>query len=99
MIVDAFGKLYNEAGEIVAEGSCQVDLEKGSVNFRPVVDTPLLSRQRGLLRLELEDGSEFTLSERVIRFRLNVPGRPPGAAYRLYMLGSEANRRAAGGEP
>ena len=96
--MDAFGKLYNEAGEIVAEGNCQVDAEKGIVTMRPLIDSPLISRQTGLLRLELEDGSEFTLTDRVIRFRLNVPGKPAGAAYRLYMVGWEANRRAAGGE-
>ncbi len=96
--MDAFGKLYNENGEILAEGSCQVDVEKGSVTLRPIVDTPLLSRQRGLMRLELEDGSEFSLTDRVIRFRLNVPGAQPGAAYRLYLVGARPNHRFAGGE-
>lgn len=99
MIVEGFGRLFNEGGEIVAEGSCRVDVEKGSVTLRPLIDTPLLSRQHGILRLELEDGSEFSLTDRVIRYRLNVPGQPAGAAYRLYVVGSEANRRAAGGEP
>ena|SRR5688572_9275151 len=99
MIYDAYGKLYNDGGEMVAEGNCQVDSERGNVTLRPIIDSPLLSRQQGLLRLVLEDGSEFSLSaDHVIRFRLNVPGVPPGPAYRLVFAGqSSSEGRAAGG--
>jgi hypothetical protein len=98
LILDAFGKLYNDGGELVAEGNCQVDVERGTVTLRPIIDTPLLSRQEGLLRLVLEDGTEFSLSHNAIRFRLNVPGVPPGPAYRLSFAGhSSAEGRAAGG--
>ncbi len=83
--MDAFGKLYNQEGEILAEGNCQVDEGRGSVTLRPLVDTPLLNRSQGELRLELEDGSFFYLTDRIIRFRLNVPGTPPGPTYRLFL--------------
>ena len=89
MIKDSFGKLYNDSGEIVAEGPCQVDAEHGSVTLRPIVDTPLLGRQHGVLRLELDDGAELPISDRIIRFRLNLPGVPPGPAYRLYFTSQE----------
>jgi hypothetical protein len=87
VIRDSFGKLFNEGGEIVAEGNCQVDEEHGSVTLRPLIDTPLLSRQQGTLRLALDEGDDIFVSERVIRFRLNVPGTPPGPAYRLFIQG------------
>ena len=93
-MLESFGKLYNEASELVAEGSCLVDLEKGSVTLRPIVDTPLLSRQRGHLMLRLDDGSEYAMTDRIIRFRLNVAGVPPGPAYRLTFADAERLRPA-----
>jgi hypothetical protein len=76
--------LYNAEHELVAEGQCEVDDDRGSVTLHPVVDTPTLQREHGHLRLELEDGSEVYLTDRIIRFRLNVPGAPASAAYRMY---------------
>jgi hypothetical protein len=94
LIRESFGTLFNEQGEILAEGSCQVDDEKGSVTMRPIIDTPLLSRQHGALRLALDEGDEIYLSGSVIRYRLNVPGVPSGPAYRLTMLrGQERTAR------
>lgn len=87
MILDSFGKLFTASGEIVAEGSCQVDMDRGSVTLRPVVDTPLLSRQKGTMRLVLDDGTELAIREGLIRFRLNTPGAIPGPAYRLFVAG------------
>ena len=81
---EGFGKLFNAEHELVAEGHCQVDDLQGSVTMRPIVDTPTLQRQRGRLRLEMEDGSEIYVTDRIIRFRLNLPGMPAGAAYRMY---------------
>jgi hypothetical protein len=96
LILESFGKLYTQSNEIVAEGSCQVDLDRGSVTMRPVVDTPMISRQKGSLRLELDDGTELTIREGIIRFRLNVAGAPPGPAYRLFVAGGgRSETRAA----
>ncbi len=83
MVREGFGKLYNTEHELVAEGHCQVDDVRGTITMRPVIDTPTLSRQRGRMRLEMEDGSEIYVTENIIRFRLNVPGVPGGAAYRM----------------
>jgi hypothetical protein len=97
MIIDSYGKLYNEGGELVAEGNCQIDVDRGSVTLRPVVDTPLITRQQGLLFLRLDDGSEHTMSDRVIRFRLNVVGVPPGPAYRLVFADQGSFRSVGNG--
>ncbi len=89
MITTSYGKLYNTSGELIAEGACQVDDQRGSVTLRPPYDMPLLERQHGILRLELEDGGEYTLSDRVLKFRMNLPGAPPGNVYRLTFSGQQ----------
>ncbi len=96
MISSAFGKVMNEQGEIVAEGACEVDDVRGSVTLRPLLDMPLLERQRGALRLFLDDGSELLLTDRVIRFRVNLPGQRPGSVYRMYIAGQQGLARWGG---
>ena len=83
MPFESFGRVFNASGEIVAEGSCSVDYDRGAVTLHPVFDAPLLTRQQGDLRLELDEGGDILLKSSVIRFRLNVPGVPPGPAYRM----------------
>ncbi len=95
MVIDSFGKLYTQSGEILAEGSCQVDMERGSVTLRPVVDTPLLSREKEAMRLVLDDGMELSIRAGIIRFRLNAPGPPPGPAYRLFVAGAGMSQTPA----
>lgn len=90
-------KLYNEGNELVAEGWSDVDTDRGNVTFRPILDTPTIARQQGVLRLEMEDGSLFYLTDRVIRFRLNVPGQPVGPAYRMYLTTEQRLRSSGGG--
>jgi hypothetical protein len=82
---ESFGRVFNASGEIVAEGSCSLDLESGRVTLHPVFDNALLPREAGELRLVLDEGSEYILKKGVIRFRLNVPGAPIGNAYRLFI--------------
>src|SRR3954464_4078599 len=82
-----FGKILNSHHEIVAEGECDIDRIKGTVSMRPLYDMPLLERQHGVLHLVLDDGTEMALSDRVLHFRLNVPGLPPGSVYKLYITG------------
>jgi hypothetical protein len=95
LVIDSFGKLFTQSGEIVAEGSCQVDMERGSVTLRPLVDTPLISREREAMRLVLDDGTELAIRAGIIRFRLNTPGTPPGPAYRLFVAGGTTPAQAA----
>jgi hypothetical protein len=79
--------LFTENGEIVAEGSCLVDMDRGSVTMRPIVDSPIITRERGTMRLVLDDGTELAIRDGIIRFRLNVLGQPPGPAYRMFVAG------------
>jgi hypothetical protein len=98
LTIDSFGKLFTSGGEILAEGNCQVDEEKGIVTMRPLVDTPMLSRETNDVRLELENGTQYWLSPKAIRFRLNVPGVPPGPAYRFSFVGNDRRRANSEGE-
>jgi hypothetical protein len=92
VVIAVYGKLFNQEGELVAEGSCEVNDDRRSVTLRPPFEMPLLERQRGALRLELEDGSELSLSSKVFRFRTNLPGYPPGNVYRLFLSSGEGTR-------
>ena len=89
VIVESFGKVFNATGEVVAEGECEVNLDRGSVTLRTVIDAPLLLEERSMMRLELEDGSEYALRGTAIRFRLNTPGALPGPAYRLFLVAGQ----------
>lgn len=93
MISSSFGKIANEQGEIVAEGACEVDDGRGSVTLRPILDMPLLERQHGTLRLFLDDGSELLLTDRVIHFRVNLPGQRPGSIYRMFIAHQQGLNR------
>jgi hypothetical protein len=96
LVLESFGKLYTQSNEIIAEGSCLVDMDRGSVTMRPIVDTPMISREKGNMRLLLDDGTELTIREGIIRFRLNVAGTPPGPAYRLFVAGGgQGTQKAA----
>ena len=97
MAYSSFGKLFNVNGELIAEGNCEVDAERGTVSFHPVYDNPELGRQTGAIRLDLDDGGSLLLSDHVIRYRLNAPGVPPGWVYRLFLAGMSAEQTASGG--
>ena len=84
MIANVRGRIFNDDGELVGEGVCQIDDERGNVTLRPNFDIPVLEHQDGTLRLELEDGTELALSSRVIKFRVNLPGPRGGPGYRLF---------------
>jgi hypothetical protein len=98
MPFESFGRVFNASGEIVAEGSCSVDYDRGAVTLHPVFDAPLLTRQQGDLRLELDEGGDILLKSSVIRFRLNVPGAPPGPAYRMLIAAGGLSQGYASNE-
>lgn len=87
-MLESFGKLYTETGEVLAEGPCQVDLSRGSATLRPIVDMPLIARQKRQMHLELDDGTSLIIRASVIRFQVNAPGVPAGPAYRLFVAGT-----------
>ncbi len=91
MIIESFGKLFTESGEIVAEGSCQIDMDRGSVTMRPIIDTPLITRHTGPLHLRLDDGTSYKVRPGIIKYNLNVPGAPAGPAYRMSVTNGDGN--------
>jgi hypothetical protein len=91
LIIESFGNLFTESGEIVAEGSCQIDMERGSVTMRPLIDTPLITRHQGPMHLSLDDGTTYRVRPGIIKFHLNVPGTPPGPAYRMFVTPGGGN--------
>jgi hypothetical protein len=95
VISSSFGKIVNEHGEMVAEGACEVDGERATVTLRPMLDMPLLERTRGPMRLTLDDGQELLLTDRVIHFRVNIPGQRTGSVYRLYIAKQQSLQRWA----
>jgi hypothetical protein len=98
--MESFGKLFTESGEIVAEGSCQINMERGSVTMRPLIDTPLITRHSGPMHLSLDDGTTYKVRPGIIKYNLNVPGSPPGPAYRMTVTNGNgsptAGREATG---
>lgn len=91
MILESFGKLFTESGEIIAEGSCLINMERGSVTMHPVIDTPLITRHSGPMHLNLDDGSSFRVRPGIIKYNLNVPGAPAGPAYRMSLVGGSSS--------
>lgn len=92
-----YGKLYNQDGELVAEGPCEMNDDQRSLTLRPPFPMPMLERQHGTLRLELDDGSELAIQPKVFHFRTNIPGTPANV-YRLFLAGQQsagANQRPA----
>jgi hypothetical protein len=98
LIIESFGKLFTESGEIVAEGSCQIDIERGTVTMRPMIDTPLITRHKGPLHLRLDDGTSFKVRPGIIKYNLNVPGAPAGPAYRMFVTGGDGDGSATLGK-
>ncbi len=99
MPFESFGRVFNTAGEIVAEGRCQIDYDRGSVTLHPIYDAPLLTRQQSNLRVELDEGGDVVCKPSVIAFRLNVPGAPAGHSYRMLIAaGPLQQQEAAAGE-
>lgn len=88
------GKLYNEGGEVIAEGPCELNEERSHVSMWPTLEKGLFERERGVMTLELEGGAALRISERRLRLRLNPPHGPRSAIYRM-QVEAEPNAEAA----
>lgn len=92
------GKLYNDDGELIAEGLCELSpSDEGSlyVTMWPTAEPALFDRQRGLLTLHLEDGAAFWISDRRLRLNLSPPGGVNTSVYRMRVLEAPAPQEAA----
>jgi len=98
------GKLLNAAGEFIANGPCEVNRERGEVTMWPSWEMHMLERERGELRLELGDGTTYTISDKHLTFKLQGPTEQRVSVYRLRIIESVPEHMAAGysepvGEP
>ncbi len=66
------GRLSNQDGELIAEGPCELEEERGQVTMWPDREIRVLRLERGDLVLELDNGRCLVVSGRPLGFRLNV---------------------------
>lgn len=90
------GKLLNAAGEFIANGPCEVNRERGEVTMWPSWEMHMLERERGELRLELGDGTQFAISDKHLTFKLQGPTEQRVSVYRLRIIESVPEHMAAG---
>jgi hypothetical protein len=90
------GKLLNNEGEFVASGPCEVDRDRNEVTMWPSWEMHMLERQRGALKLELEDGTTLDISDRHLTFKLRGPSERRVSVYRLRILERVPEHLAAG---
>jgi hypothetical protein len=77
------GKLYNQGGEVIAEGPCELNEDGSHASMWPTLEKGLFERERGVMTLELEGGAALRISERRLRLRINPPHGPRSAIYRM----------------
>jgi hypothetical protein len=90
------GKLTNAGGEFIANGPCEVNRERGEVTMWPSWEMHMLERERGELRLELNDGTIFGISDKHLTFKLQGPTEQRISVYRLRILERVPEHLAAG---
>jgi hypothetical protein len=90
------GKLTNAGGEFIASGPCEVNRERGEVTMWPSWEMHMLERERGALSLELEDGTQFAISDKHLTFKLQGPAEQRISVYRLRILERVPEHLAAG---
>ncbi len=91
------GRLLNQDGELVAEGLLELNAARMEITMWPDRERHLLSRQRGELTLELDDGRRLRLSDRHMTFRVATGSNPYQVIYRLRVLQEEAAPAPSGG--
>jgi len=90
------GKLLNNEGEFIASGPCEVDRDRNEVTMWPSWEMHMLERERGALKLELENGTTLDISDRHLTFKLRGPSEQRVSVYRLRILERVPDHLAAG---
>jgi hypothetical protein len=90
------GKLLNGEGEFIASGPCEIDRDRNEVTMWPSWELHMLERERGALRLELEDSQALDISDRHLTFKLRGPSEQRVSVYRLRILERVPEHLAAG---
>ncbi len=94
-------RLFNAAGELIAEGPCWVDEEHSRATLEPEHEPGFIRKERGELALELDSGRSLAVSDSPIIFKLGAS--PNGdtvnghrSLYRLRMLNHAQEATVAG---
>jgi hypothetical protein len=90
------GKLLNGEGEFIASGPCEVDRDRNEVTMWPSWELHMLERERGALKLELDNGTTLDISDRHLTFKLRGPSEQRVSVYRLRILERVPEHLAAG---
>ena len=90
------GKLTNAAGEFIANGPCEVNLDRGEVTMWPTWEMHMLEREHGELVLDLADGRMMRISDRHLTFKLQGATEQRISVYRLRILPAVPEHLAAG---
>ncbi len=83
------GRLINSEGELIADGLLELNAARMEATMWPDHEHHILSRQRGELTLEMDDGRTLRLSDRHMSFRVATGSHPKQLIYRLRVLESE----------
>lgn len=90
------GKLLNAEGEFIASGPCEIDRDRNEVTMWPSWEMHMLERERGMLRLMLDDGQTLEISDRHLTFKLRGPAEQRISVYRLRIVERVPEHLAAG---
>ena len=90
------GKLTNQEGEFIASGPCEINRDRGEITMWPSWEMHMLERERGALKLTLDNGIAFDISDKHLTFKLQGPTPQRISVYRLRILESIPEHLAAG---
>jgi hypothetical protein len=85
-----FARLMNAGGELIAEGACHIEEGERRATLEAEREPGEVLKARGDLRITLESGASFPVSDRPVVFRISRPATTEGprhtrTLYRFHM--------------
>lgn len=90
------GKLTNQEGEFIASGPCEINRDRGEITMWPSWEMHMLERERGALKLTLENGMSYDISDKHLTFKLQGAAPQRISVYRLRITEQIPAHLAAG---
>ena len=90
------GKLTNQEGEFIASGPCEINRDRAEVTMWPAWEMHMLERQRGALKLTLDNDATYDISDRHLTFKLQGATAQRISVYRLRIIETVPAHLAAG---
>jgi hypothetical protein len=99
-----FARLVNAGGELIAEGACHIEEAARRATLEAEREPGEVLKARGDLRITLESGASFPVSDRPIVFRISPPATAEGprhtrTLYRFDMINTHDTEVVAEGGP